>query len=102
MIAPASIPADLVRALPKTDLHLHLDGSLRLEASGGLAVDAKHVAIHGREGLTLSSGRDANIEVAGDLHSHARIQNLTADLGNVNVKANDDVMLNGERVMVNC
>ena len=27
---------------------------------------------------------------------------VTADLGNVNVKANDDVRINGERVRVNC
>jgi adenosine deaminase len=27
----AAVPADLIRALPKTDLHLHLDGSLRLQ-----------------------------------------------------------------------
>ncbi|HZL85722.1 MAG TPA: adenosine deaminase [Candidatus Krumholzibacteria bacterium] len=39
MIAPASIPADLVRALPKTDLHLHLDGSLRLETMLELATE---------------------------------------------------------------
>ncbi|MFQ5600616.1 MAG: adenosine deaminase [Candidatus Krumholzibacteriia bacterium] len=32
-----NIPVDLVRALPKTDLHLHLDGSLRLETMLGLA-----------------------------------------------------------------
>jgi adenosine deaminase len=27
----AGVPAELIRALPKTDLHLHLDGSMRLE-----------------------------------------------------------------------
>ena len=27
--AMPSIPDDLIRALPKTDLHLHLDGSMR-------------------------------------------------------------------------
>jgi len=27
----AGVPDALIRALPKTDLHLHLDGSLRLD-----------------------------------------------------------------------
>jgi len=36
------------------------------------------------------------------MHSLARVQNIKADLGNVNVTANDDVSINGERVRVNC
>ena len=31
LLRGAAIPEDLLRALPKTDLHCHLDGSLRLE-----------------------------------------------------------------------
>ena len=61
---------------------------------GHLKLEAGRVSIHGREGVVISSD--------GDLESRARIQNITADLGNVNIKANDDVKLNGERVMMNC
>jgi hypothetical protein len=82
---------------------LHLEGAgLMIQTDGDLAVSAGRVAIHARDGLALTSGGDAHIHAAGDLHSTARIQNLTADLGNVNVKANDDIKLNGERVLVNC
>ena len=81
---------------------LRFEGNLALEASGDLGISGRRVAIHAREGLDLSSGADASIQVEGDLHSNARIQHITADLGNVNVRANDDVKLNGERVMVNC
>jgi hypothetical protein len=42
------------------------------------------------------------LQASGDLHSEARIQNVTATLGDVNVRANDDVKLSGERVRVNC
>jgi hypothetical protein len=81
---------------------LRFEGSLVLEATGGLAINAQQIALHGRDGLALSSGGDARIDVAGDLHSRARIQNITAVLGNVNVKANDDVRMNGERIKMNC
>ena len=82
---------------------LHLDGAgLMIQADGDLAVSAGRVAIHARDGLALTTGGDLRVHAAGDLHSTARIQNLTADLGNVNVKANDDIKLNGERVLVNC
>ena len=46
------IPEELVRALPKTDLHLHLDGSLRVETVEGNAIPV-------REGtLRLAAGED--------------------------------------------
>jgi hypothetical protein len=32
----------------------------------------------------------------------ARIQNITAELGNVNLQANDDVKIDGERILMNC
>ncbi len=82
---------------------LELEGcGLLIRATGDLAVQAERVAIHGREEVCITSGGDATIGVAGDLATTARIQNITAVLGNVNVKANDDVRLNGERVLVNC
>ncbi len=39
-----SIPLELVEKLPKTDLHVHLDGSLRLETILDLA-DRQHVEL---------------------------------------------------------
>lgn len=82
---------------------LHLEGAgLMIQTDGDLAVSAGRVAIHGRDGVAISTGGDVHLHAVGDLHSTARIQNLTADLGNVNLKANDDVKINGERVLVNC
>lgn len=45
---------------------------------------------------------DLKLQVAGDLHSEARVQNVTATLGDVNVRANDDVKMIGERIRMNC
>ena len=88
--------------LTATGPMLQFEGSLMLQASGDLAVSAGKVAIHGRDGVAITTDGDMKIACRGDLATNARIQNITADLGNVNIKANDDVRLNGERVFVNC
>jgi len=81
---------------------LRFEQGLALQTAGPLAIAAESVAIHGRDGLLLSCGGDAQFEIQGDLTQRARIHNVEAVLGNVNIKANDDVRLNGERVKVNC
>ena len=74
---------------------LRVPGGLRVEVPGALALDAEQVSIHGRKGLALSSGADASIQVLGDLHARA-------ELGDISLRANDDVRLTGERVRLNC
>lgn len=82
---------------------LHLEGAgLMIRADGDLAINARSLAIHGRDGIALTSDGDAHICVQGDLTTRARIQNITAELGNVNVQANDDVKIDGERILMNC
>ncbi|WP_437295962.1 hypothetical protein [Sorangium sp. So ce426] len=76
--------------------------SLVLQAAGSLAIEAEKLQLHGRAGVSLSTDGDLTLQATGDLHSEARIQNVTATLGDVNVRANDDVKLSGERVRVNC
>ena len=76
-------------------------GDLSLHAEGALSIDADRLALRGRSGVSIESDGDASLKVAGDLHSEARIQNIRARLGNVNVQANDDVKLNGERIRLN-
>jgi len=82
---------------------LHVAGSaLKILAEGSLAIDAQTVALYGREGLSLSTGGDVVIEAEGDLRSRARTQQMTATLGDVDIYANDDVKLDGERIRMNC
>jgi hypothetical protein len=82
---------------------LRFDGpGLAIETTGPLAINAETLSLHGRQGLTLSSGGDAGIQIAGSLESSARIQTIRAELGDVCLKANDDVRLIGERVLLNC
>lgn len=81
---------------------LRFDRGLAIEARGTLELAGRRVAIRGEDGVSIESGADAAIEVAGDLTSNARIQNIRARLGNVNLKANDDVKVVGERILLNC
>lgn len=74
---------------------LRLHSGLKIELSGALEINAATVSLHGREGLSLTSGADARIVAAGDLVARA-------ELGDVSVRANDDVRLDGERVRMNC
>jgi len=81
---------------------LLFEDGLRIRAEGGLSLDGDRVAIRAREELRLESGGEAFIKAEGDLYTEARVQNIKATLGNVNIKANDDVKLRAERILLNC
>jgi hypothetical protein len=76
--------------------------SLVLQAAGKLAIEADELELRGRSGVTLSTDGDLALQAAGDLHSEARIQTVTATRGDVKLRANDDVTLVGERIRMNC
>ena len=75
-------------------LELEFVGGLSLKTDGDLALSARRIDLNASEGMSLTT--------AGDLTTQGRTQTIVADLGDVKVKANDDVCLNGERVLVNC
>lgn len=72
-----------------------------LRTAGKLTIDAEDLRLHGRSGLSITTGGDGKVQAAGDWSSEARVQNIRARLGNVNVVANDDVKLTGERIKLN-
>jgi hypothetical protein len=82
---------------------LHLDGpGLKIEVNGDLSIAAGRLALTGREALSLQSGGDLRVEAAGAIESQGLSQSLTARLGDITVKANDDLHLKGERLRLNC
>lgn len=81
---------------------LVLGAGLTIAVAGELAFDAQRVAIRGRDGVHLRSGGDTIIESEGDLVTRAREQVVEARLGDVRLKANDDVKIVGERIRLNC
>ncbi len=81
---------------------LQFDGPLTIAAAGDLALEGERVGIRGRSGVAISSGGDLRTVASGDLVSEARTQTIRSKLGDVDIKANDDVRLKGERIRLNC
>ena len=75
-------------------MELEFVGGLSLRTDGDLAFNARRIDLQATEGMSLTT--------AGDLTTTGRTQTIVADLGDVKLKANDDVKINGERVLVNC
>lgn len=83
---------------------------LNIRALEQLNLSAAKVNIEATEEISLKTGGDfvqtvdknSHTKVSGDHYHIARVQNIRAELGNVNINANDDVRLNGERVKLNC
>lgn len=75
---------------------------LRIDVEGNLSFAADQVKFTGRERVEIASGGDFRVDAVGRSYQNARSHEMTSDLGDIRLKANDDVLLNGERVMVNC
>jgi hypothetical protein len=74
---------------------LSLGGAkLEIEVEQSLAIAAQSIALHGREGVSITT--------EGALATRGRSQSITSTHGNVEVEANDDVKLDGERILLNC
>ena len=77
-------------------------GSMALKVDGDLAIAARRLLLHGREGVAISSDADARIVAGQNLMTQGRRQEVTATHGDVLVHANDDVKIDGERIRMNC
>lgn len=77
-------------------------GAIRIETTGDLAFAARRIALHGEEGLAITTGGDATLSAVGTLTTEGRAQVISARRGDVAVHANDDVKLEGERIRLNC
>jgi len=77
-------------------------GVINIQATEKFTVESPVIELKAEQELRLSSEGDLHQQVKRDSFNMARIQHITADLGNVNIKANDDVRLDGERVKLNC
>lgn len=81
---------------------LRLEGSVRLQVEGDLALAARRLALHAEDGMELSSGGDLRLQAAGVACTRAQSQSIEATVGDVQVSANDRVRLKGELIKLNC
>jgi hypothetical protein len=75
---------------------IHVAGAaVAFSVEGDLAVEAERIRMHGRQGLSLSTGGDLTLDAEVDM-------TLTSRLGDANIKANDYVRFKGELIKLNC
>jgi hypothetical protein len=102
ILAPSGAPV-LTLVVREGGIELRLEaGSIALRTEGDLALEARSISLHGREGVTIESGGDARFAAKGSLVQEAARQRIRAHLGDVDVRANDDVKIDGERIRMNC
>lgn len=98
----SGVPA-VTLVIREGEIELRLEtGSVALRAEGDLALEARSIRFHGREGVNLSSGGDVHVSAEGTLVQEAARQRIRAHRGDVDVRANDDVKIDGERIRMNC
>ena len=97
-----NIQAESVSVNAARGINLCAEGDLRFQAGGDVSIGGQSVSISGQKQVVQTSDGDVRIQAEGILQSKARSQNIHADLGNINIKANDDVTLDGERIRMNC
>lgn len=68
--------------------------SVELVAAETLTARAKHIALDAQESVSIKAGGDATVD--------ARALSLEARVGRAQIRANDDVQLLGEQVLLNC
>ena len=83
---------------------------LQIQATEEINFRSKKISMEATEQIKIKSqgnlisevAKDALTEIGGINKSIAKIQKITANLGNVEIKANDYVKLDGESVLLNC
>jgi len=89
--------------MTKDGSEISLSGDVvKIAAKEKLELKSPVIDLTAEKEICLTSDGDMHQTVKRDSYQKARIHNITADLGNVNIKANDDVRLDGERVKLNC
>lgn len=83
---------------PRIELH-GADLAIRTERT--LTVECERFDLRAAKGLALASGGDLELAAVGALRSEAFAQRHVATRGDIQLQANDDVQLDGERIRLN-
>lgn len=83
-----------IRITPSGPVLRLVGDDVRLSVSGRLQIEADELHLRGRDAVNISSD--------GEIRSRGDRQWIQSDRGDIRLRANDDVRLEGERVRVNC
>lgn len=75
---------------------------LELRSAGAIRAECERFEVAARSDVVQEAGGDISLRARGDLSTRARTTSVTSTRGDVALKANDDVTLDGERVKLNC
>jgi hypothetical protein len=98
--ADGNLPLEI--AITKDGAVLRLGRGLTVSVAGALSLQVESLAVNARAGIALDSGGPLRLQAAGDVVTSGDAQTIVARKGNVDVTANDDVTLHGERIKMNC
>ncbi len=97
--------------IEKNGLSVNINASqLNIIGTDKLTLSSKKINLEASEQIDIKSGgnliqqigKDCLTQIGGSNKSSAQMQKLSATLGSVEIKANDDVRLDGERIKLNC
>ncbi|AUX23119.1 uncharacterized protein SOCEGT47_036380 [Sorangium cellulosum] len=98
-LVDASGAAHLEISIGPEGIRLAVRGAdLSLATTGALAIEAESLALHGRNGVSLTTDGDARVQAAGRLETVGHSQHIRSARGDVRIQANDDVRVEGERI----
>lgn len=98
--ADGGLPLEIV--ITKEGAVLRLGRGLAVSVAGPVALDVESLAVNARAGISLDSGGPLRLQAEGDIVTSGDGQTILARRGNVDLTANDDVTLQGERIKMNC
>jgi len=91
------------------NINIKATNNLNIKATNNLNIEAKTVSIESKDNTKITTNADfkqftkgdAIFLTEGEKIDTAKSQTIKSELGNVDLKANDDVTLKGERVKLN-
>lgn len=89
-------------AINAFEINIHATDELNFSSKTIKMSASEKIEIKTDGDLEFKIEKDCNSEIGGASQSNAKTQLIRANLGNVEMKANDDVRLDGERVLFNC
>lgn len=106
-----NLQLQLAISIKEEGLIVNIDASqLNINSTNEINLKSKKINIEASEQINIKTsgnlvqevGKDCLTEISGTNKNIAQVQKITASLGNIDMKANDDVRLDGESVKLNC